>query len=205
MSESNFQGKQGVSIMRWFTTVSLAVIARSLVAIVVLLLRGSSNPGASAGGSGGDSSSPSKTSGKDKESTPPPAVKGGQTVTRKEVPNPPPPPPMIGKPDRIRDVLLQGRTYEVTVRFLLQGPVRDKDWGLERIVNLNYLAEVQFTRRIDHNDGRRIEEFRRIKYSRMLKAESTAEFRIVWSEPGMVLLRVLDLGVTGGEVSLSMA
>lgn len=108
-------------------------------------------------------------------------------------------PPPLDNPERIRDVLLEGRTYEVTSSFTLNGPVRDKDWGIEKIVHLNYLAEVQFTRRIDKNDGRRIEEFRHIKHCRMLKAESTAQFRFVWTEPGSLLLVGLDLVVTKGK------
>ncbi|MGQ9504161.1 MAG: hypothetical protein ACUVQR_04555 [Thermogutta sp.] len=183
---------------QWITIGLLGVIACSLVVIVVFLISGQGRQAGFEGRSAGDvrrtSSAPS-----------PPAAKDGETVKREEVPKPPAPPPTIGKPDRIRDVLLEGRKYEVTAAFVLTGPVRDKAWGFERIVHMNYIAEVQFTRRIDHNDGKWIEEFRHIKQSRMVKAESTAEFRVAWFEPGVLLLAGLDLVATGGALTVPIA
>lgn len=207
MADFSSRGRKGSSVAQWVMAGLLGVIACALVVIIILLVQ-EPNPG--------PSPSPPPPSAVKAEETakqkdlpkpsppPPPAVKAEETAKREEVPKPPPPPPEIGKPERIRDVLLEGRTYAVTSSFTLNGPVRDKDWGMEKIVHLNYLAEVQFTRRIDKNDGRRIEEFRHIKQCRMLKAESTAQFRFVWTEPGILLLGGLDWLITGGAVVLEL-
>lgn len=190
---------KGIPLPQWLTIALLALIACSLLVIAGLLL------GSSCSKSGREGQSVAGASGPPAPS--PTAVAAGQTAKRKDVPKPPPPPPTIGKPDRIRDVLLEGRTYEVTAGFTLTGPVRDKQWGFENLVHMNYVAEVQFTRRIERNDGRRVEELRHIKHSRMLKAESTAEFRLVWTEPGTLLLAGLaglDLWTTGGQILLQV-
>jgi len=192
------------------TKVLLAAILVALVALVVVVWRGSGGP------SGGRTSQESKAelqqnSGAKQQdnhsaetntkpgSRAPELVQAGQTVSRP--PEAPPPPPTVGRADRIRDVLQEGKTYEVITTAELTGPVRDKDWGLETTVNLAYRAETQIRRTIEKNDGRRIVELRHIVDARMVKATSTVEIGFVISDPGVELLSMLDNLLTGGRIT----
>ena len=134
-----------------------------------------------------------------------PVVQAGQTVSRP--PQSPPPPPQIGRPDRIRDVLQEGKTYEVTTTADLTAPVRDKDWGIETIVHLAYRAEVCFHRKIEKNDGRQVVELRHIQSARMLKATSTVKIDCLWTKPALLVLGFLEryLGGTGEVTAVSAA
>ena len=134
-----------------------------------------------------------------------PVVQAGQTVSRP--PQSPPPPPQIGRPDRIRDVLQEGKTYEVTTTADLTAPVRDKDWGIETVVHLAYRAEVCFHRKIEKNDGRQVVELRHIQSARMLKATSTVKIDCLWAKPGILVLGFLEgyLGGTGVVTNVSAA
>jgi len=126
-------------------------------------------------------------------------VQPGQTVSRP--PEAPPPPPTVGRADRIREVLQEGKTYEVITTAELTGPVRDKDWGLEKTVHLAYRAETQIRRTIEKNDGRRIVELRHIVDARMVKATSRVEIKFVPTDRGTRLLGWLDRLLTGGTIS----
>ena len=130
---------------------------------------------------------------------PGPVVQPGETVQRP--PTAPPPPPMVGKPDRIRDVLQEGKTYEVITTADLTGPVRDKEWGFETTVNLAYRAELRMWRTIEKNDGHQIVERREIKECRMVKGTSTAEVKFIYTEPGVLLFGGIDYLLTGGQAT----
>jgi hypothetical protein len=135
-----------------------------------------------------------------------PVVQAGQTVSRP--PQSPPPPPTIGRPDRIRDVLQEGKTYEVITTADLTAPVRDKDWGFEKIVHLAYRAEVCIHRKIEKNDGHRVVELRQIRSAQMLKATSTVKFECLWAKlAGSLVMGFLEgyLGGTGEVTALSAA
>ena len=124
----------------------------------------------------------------------------GQTVSRP--PEAPPPPPTVGRPNRIREVLQEGKTYEVITTAELTGPVRDKDWGLQTTVNLAYKAEMVMHRKIEKNDGRQVIELRAIKSARMLKATSALEMEWVLHKPGILALGLLETALGGtGEVT----
>ena len=134
-----------------------------------------------------------------------PVVQAGQKVERP--PQAPPPPPTIGRPDRIRDVLQEGKTYEVITTADLTAPVRDKDWGIETIVNLAYRAEVCIHRKIEKNDGRQVVELRHIQSARMLKATSTVHIDCLWARPAIMVLGFLEplVGGTGKVTVISAA
>jgi hypothetical protein len=127
-----------------------------------------------------------------------PLVRSGERVARPAEVSPPP--PMVGRPERIQDVLQEGKTYEVITTADIHGPVREKEWGFQRTVHLAYRAEMQMRRAIEKNDGHRVIELRTIVNARMIKATSTVEVRFVPSEPGVLVLGFLDLLLTGGRI-----
>lgn len=127
-----------------------------------------------------------------------PVARSGERVTRpREVS---PPPPMVGRPERIQDVLQEGKTYEVITTAEIYGPVREKEWGFQTTVYLAYRAEMQMRRTIEKNDGRQVIELRTIVNARMIKATSTVEVRFAPTEPGFLVLGFLDLLLTGGRI-----
>ena len=139
-----------------------------------------------------------------------PVVQAGEAVSRP--PEAPPPPPMVGRPDRIREVLQEGKTYQVVVTWDLTGPVREKEWGLQTTVNMAYRAELDLRRHIKKNDGFRLVEVREIGNCRMVKATSTVDIQFVYTEPGSLLfgaigagLGLLDAWLTGGQITMLAA
>jgi hypothetical protein len=130
-------------------------------------------------------------------------AQSGQEVERPS--SAPKPPPTVGSPDRIRDVLQKGKTYEVTTALELVSPVRDKEWGLQKSVNLAYRAETRMLRTIEENDGSRVVELREILDAQAVKVVSQVEVRFVFTEPGSILLGgivgLLDLTGAGGAAT----
>jgi hypothetical protein len=192
------------------TKLPLAAILAALVSLVVVIVWKGGGGSPDAKTSQESKAAAEKPGAERKESAPPgpkkkPAaespvvVRPDQPVSRP--PEAPPPPPTVGRADRIRDVLQEGKTYEVITTAELTGPVRDKDWGLERTVHLAYRAETQIRRTIEKNDGRRIVERRNIVAARLVKATSKVELGFVVTEPGVALLSALDTMLTGGEIT----
>jgi len=103
----------------------------------------------------------------DKEGASPSAGEGSNPTTPTA-----PPPPLIGNPNRIREVLQEGKTYLIHSRVAMEGVVRDKDWGVEEVVNLAYLAETSIRRTIESNNGERVVECRSFDSCKMVKVES---------------------------------
>jgi len=137
----------------------------------------------------------------------PVAVRAGQTVSRP--PEVPPPPPSVGRPDRIREILQEGKTYEVILSLDMHGPVREKEWGLQTTVSLAYRAEMDLRRTIKKNDGTRVVELRELGKCRIVKATSKLEnIQFVYTEPGTLLFGAIGAGVglldaylTGGVIT----
>jgi hypothetical protein len=92
----------------------------------------------------GQESSP--TTSASPEKTPALAVPDGQKVTRPELPTPPKSPRSIGDPDRIREILQEGKTYSVVLKAGLDAQVEDKAWGIKEVVSLAYAAEMAIDR-----------------------------------------------------------
>jgi len=192
------------------TKVLLAAILLALVALVVVVWKGSGGSSdaktsqeseAQVQQHSGAEQQDNRSAGTNTKagSKAPELVQPGHTVSRP--PEAPPPPPTVGRADRIRDVLQEGKTYEVITTAELTGPVRDKDWGLETTVHLAYRAETQIRRTIEENDGRRIVELRNIVDARMVKATSRVEIGFVMTDPGVELLSTLDNLLTGGRIT----
>lgn len=110
----------------------------------------------------------------------------------------PPPPKPVGDPQRIRDVLQEGKTYESTLKVDLEAQVIDKDWGVRQTVNLGYRAEARVRRTVERNDGKAVVLLCHIVESRIAKLESDVEVRLDLGEPGVLVLGVLDQWLTGG-------
>jgi hypothetical protein len=186
---------------RWGTgdVVLKGLLAGILVALVVLIwvVLTARWP------AGGESGAAPADKGKDAQEGPPtagkPAARAGELVSRP--PDAPKPPPTVGDPERLREVLQEGKTYEVVSTADLEAPVRDKDWGLQKTVYLAYRAELRLRRHIEKNDGQRIVELRSVEDIRMVKATSTLKLSFKATEPGVLLLGSLDAWLTGGQIT----
>lgn len=165
-------------------TVLLVLILAALVAIMFISLleaRPSRNgPTGSNGVEPGNGKSASPTPEKVNERRPGPAPKP------------------VGDPQRIRDVLQEGKTYESTLKVGLEAQVIDKDWGLRETVNLVYVAESRVRRTVERNDGTTVVLLCHIVESRVTKVLTDAEVCLDLGEPGFLVLGVLDQWLTGG-------
>ena len=99
----------------------------------------------------------------------------GQVIPREDVKNPPKPPKNLGKPDRIVQNLQTGKTYKTNLKGTLNVRARDKDWGLESIIIINYGFEAIVDRKIISNNGKIIVEERDFKSVKSLKIDSKLE------------------------------
>ncbi|MDW8224273.1 MAG: hypothetical protein RMJ82_15130, partial [Gemmatales bacterium] len=167
--------------------VAFVVILGALALLVAFELgRRWGNPGV------GDSSA-------SKQDSSAPSLRPGDVANRPTTA--PPPPPTVGRPDRLRDILQEGKTYDVITTADLTAPVRSKEWGFTTTVQMAYRAEMHMRRTIEKNDGRRIVELRKIMDCRMLKATSNVDVRFNSTEPGVLVLRILDDLLTKGTVT----
>lgn len=164
-----------------------AILVVLLVILVVVLWPHSQKQGTQAGGSSGNT----------------PVAKSGEKVARPA--EAPAPPPAVGSPDLIRDVLQEGKTYEVITTAEITAPARDKQWGFERTIHVAYRAEMRMRRTIEKNDGHRVVELRHILEAVAVKVASKVDVRFVPTEPGSLLLAgaiaFLDITITGGGAS----
>jgi type IV secretory pathway VirB10-like protein len=117
----------------------LGAVVVALVALIVVVLlqcRRDTRPDQSQPSAETAPVASGQTGKQEKPSSPPvsqpppetPAVAPGQTVKREETPAPPPPPKTVGKPDRLREILQPGKTYEVVATVDLANAVREREW-----------------------------------------------------------------------------
>lgn len=117
-----------------------------------------------------------------------------------KAPAPPPPPPKrIGNPERIREVLQVGKTYESTLKVGLQASVLDADWGVRKTVTLNYVVENRTRRKVERNDGQTIVVLYHVVESRVVKLLSEVDISFDLGQPGIRLLAALDGWLTAGQ------
>jgi hypothetical protein len=117
-----------------------------------------------------------------------------------KAPAPPPPPPKrIGNPERIREVLQVGKTYESTLKVGLQASVLDADWGVRKTVTLNYVVENRTRRKVERNDGQTIVVLFHVVESRVVKLLSEVDISFDLGQPGIRLLAALDGWLTAGQ------
>lgn len=136
----------------------------------------------------------------------PPADRAGNTGSQssrskspKESPAAPEPPKPVGDPNRVRDVLQEGKTYETIVKTGLEAAVIDAAWGVRTTVNLVYATESRVRRTVERNDGKRVVLVCDVLESRSVKLVSDAEVRFDLGQPGFVILGFLDLAFAGGQ------
>ncbi len=85
---------------------------------------------------------------------PPPEVETqpGTTVKVPELPSPPPVPKAVNDPARIQQNLVAGKTYTVRTRGTLNVHAEDSDWGLSKVVTINYAYTLRVDRKIISNE-----------------------------------------------------
>ena len=168
--------------------VVVVLLAGILLALIVLtvVIATSTPGGGTAVGPGSGNAPPG--------AAPRPAVADGQTATRSEQKNEPPKPSTpVADPNRIKETLQKGKTYEVVLKAGFDTRVEDKDWGLRKVVNIAYAAELKLQRTIEENDGHRIQELRHFVTSRNVKLLSEVESLSIELGPrGMLLLGALE-------------
>jgi hypothetical protein len=112
------------------------------------------------------------------------------------------PPPV----DRIKAVAKEGRTYKSLVKARVESQIIDKNWGIQEIVYMAYLAEMAITRQIEKNDGDTIVEVRSFDIARAVKIDSKVEISLKLGPVGTCLLGALATfqpELTGGFVVLA--
>lgn len=183
----------------------LTIVA--LLGVIVVLLLGRESPRSDEGGSVAKSEAASPAPGADgtppQSSPPPPEAKPEAGSPAQEdgsaVPPPPPPPKPVGDPQRVRDVLQEGKTYESTLKVGFQAVVIDADWGIRETINLVYAAENRIRRTVERNDGQTVVLLCHVVESRAAKLLTDVEVSFDLGQPGTLLLGVLDYWVTGGR------
>jgi len=169
----------------------LVLLSGILVALIVLIVilatqMGGDGTGAGGGRPTGQASGPSGA-----KATP--VVAEGQTIRRSELPAPPESPKPVGDPDRIRQTLQAGKTYQVVIKAGLDARVEDKAWGIKEVVSLAYAAEMEVDRTVESNDGKRVVELRHFVTSRNVKLLCNVEgVTIDLGLPGVLLLGALE-------------
>lgn len=113
----------------------------------------------------------------------------------------PPRPAPVGDPQRIREVLQEGKTYESTLKVGFQAPVIDAAWGVRKTVNLVYEAESRVRRTVERNDGQTVVLLCHVVESRAVKLLTDADVTFDLGQPGTLLLGALDYWLTGGQLS----
>ena len=120
-------------------------------------------------------------------------VADGQKVQRPDLPSLPKSPQPIGDPGRIKEVLQEGKTYQVVLKIGLDARVEDKAWGVKQVVSMAYAAEMAIDRSIERNDGKRIVEVRYFATSRNVKLLCSVEsVTISLGTPGTLILGALE-------------
>ncbi len=107
-------------------------------------------------------------------------------------PEPPPPPKPVGNPERVRNVLQPGKTYETTMKMGMAATVIDKDWGIRKTCHLNYVFESRVRRTVKHNDGKTVQVEYYVVECRAVKLLSQAQVRFDLGPLGVSVLRLLD-------------
>jgi hypothetical protein len=80
----------------------------------------------------------------------------GQTLTQDEMKKQGVEPVVPSKPvdnSRIAETYQVGKTYKAMVNFALSGRGSHKDYGLDKVVNIYYLGEMEVLRKVESNDG----------------------------------------------------
>lgn len=98
----------------------------------------------------------------------------------------------VGDPDRIRENLVAGKTYEVVLNGGFDARVEDKDWGINEITNLAFAYEMLASRQIESNDGKKVVELRSFGRVATTKILTKAEVKIELGVPGAIMLASLD-------------
>lgn len=126
-------------------------------------------------------------------------VASGETASRKELPNPPKPPQKpVADPDRIKQALQAGKTYQSLLKVGLTSRVEDKDWGTRAIITIVYAGEMELKRKIESNDGQRIVEVRTFEVARNTKLlTETESVSIELGVPGMLMLGAIEINWPG--------
>jgi hypothetical protein len=118
----------------------------------------------------------------------------GEKITRDQISKPPEIPKPIGDPDRIKDVLQQGKTYRLVLKAGIEAVVEDKAYTLKTKTNMAYMGEFVIKRHIESNDGHRIVEIRTFESCKTLKLESHVdELKLDWGLPGELTLASLEV------------
>lgn len=116
-------------------------------------------------------------------------AKEGQNVPPAKSNNPPPKPKKVGDPDRFRQNLQQGKTYQVHLKSEVRMKGSEKDWGVKGMYYIDYAFEATIDREILSNDGRKVVEVRHFRSIRNIKLVSTLEdVRLELGDVGEALL-----------------
>lgn len=104
---------------------------------------------------------------------------------------------------RIKATAQAGKTYESIVKCGVDSQVIDKDWGVQSIVHMVYVAELALTRYIEENDGHTIVEVRTFDVARATKVESDVDISLSLGPQGKLVLGVLAVVKPGAAAAIA--
>jgi hypothetical protein len=132
-----------------------------------------------------------------------PEARAGEVVSREKAGGGPIKTPAVNDPERVKSMLPEGSTYAILVKGGYQGAIEGASpAGKPR--SLAYAFELETTRTIESNDGRRIVEVRRFGSRKMVKLVTDAETAALDLGPaGMPILgSIPDVAADEGSVEL---
>ncbi|HOP78489.1 MAG TPA: hypothetical protein PLD05_13420 [Thermogutta sp.] len=185
-------------------TAFLVLTIVALLGVIVMLLIGRESPQTADNRAAAKSEQVSPKSGESAAAPQEPNVSPptkSSTPPSPPKPAPPPPPKPVGDPERIRDVLQQGKTYESTLKVGFQAAVIDADWGVRQTISLVYEAENRMRRTVERNDGQTVVLLCHVVESRAVKLLTDVEVTFDLGQPGTLLLGALDYWLTGGQLT----
>lgn len=118
----------------------------------------------------------------------------------------PKPQPPINNPDRIKEVVQAGKTYDSLLKGGFDARVEDKDWGIKALIHLAFMFEAVVHRSIESNDGKTIVEVRHFEKVGAVKVLSKVEsVTIDLGRPAETILGPLIARLGGGGKVILLA
>jgi len=111
----------------------------------------------------------------------------------------------VANTTRLKETYVPGRTYRIVGKAKMDSRGSNKDWGIETVTNLHYVAEFEVYRTIEKNDGQTLVEVREFRKARNLTVAAELEdVRIDVGPLGTLLLGAVDwrLGKPGTFILL---
>jgi len=102
-------------------------------------------------------------------------AKEGDKKEAKDSPKPTKPPKEVPDPDRVKQNLKEGKTYETKLTGGLNVRAKVTEYGIKKIVFINYAFGALIDREIEKNDGKTIVELRHFRDMKSVRVQTELE------------------------------